>query len=175
MKPPRIPEKVVDNDIFQTARLIVGGLYISISLGDYLRAIQGVHEKETTWTFDPRMYIDKTPQGEAVPRGMGNQVSAEFNLLYRFHPAISDHDAKWTERFMVEEARKRLGKSDDFNLEDLTPTELWTMLASFAREKAAVEPCKRDLEGLKRGTDGKFSDEALAEVLKKSIDDTIGR
>ena len=60
---------------------IVGGLYISISLGDYLRAIQGVHEKDTTWNFDPRMYIDKTRLVEAVSRGGGNQVSCELNLL----------------------------------------------------------------------------------------------
>ena len=175
LETPRDPQKVVDNDIFQTARLIVGGLYISISLGDYLRAIQGVHEKDTTWTFDPRMYIDKTAQGEAVPRGMGNQVSAEFNLLYRFHPAISDNDAKWTERFMIEEAKKRLHKKNNFKLEDLTPTELWMMLGAFAREKRDIEPCERDIEGLKRGPEGKFSDEELAEVLKRSIDDTAGK
>jgi hypothetical protein len=67
-EPPRIPEKALDNDLFQTARLITGGLYISICLGDYLRAIQGVHEKDTTWTFDPRMYIEKA-------RIVGLQVS----------------------------------------------------------------------------------------------------
>ena len=175
-QPRRDPEKIVDNDIFQTARLIVGGLYINISLGDYLRAIQGVHEKDTTWTFDPRMYIDKTPQGEAVPRGMGNQVSAEFNLLYRFHPAISDNDAKWSETFMKEQAILRLGKeAGKFELDDLTPTELWVMLGSFAREKQNIEPCKRNIEGLKRGTDGRFSDKDLADVLHKSIDDSAGK
>lgn len=173
--PPRDPKKVVDNDIFQTARLIVGGLYISISLGDYLRAIQGVHERDTTWTFDPRMYIEKTSLGEAVPRGMGNQVSAEFNLLYRFHPAVSQRDGEWTEEFMLRQAIERLGKPKGFKLEDLTSTELWTMLGSFAYEKGNIEPSKRDLEGLKRGPDGKFPDEGLAEILKTSIDDTAGK
>lgn len=171
---PRDPKKVVDNDIFQTARLIVGGLYISISLGDYLRAIQGVHEKDTTWTFDPRMYIEKTAQGEAVPRGMGNQVSAEFNLLYRFHPAVSKKDGEWTEDFIVKEAIKRLGKSEGFKAEDLTPREMWAMLSSFAQEKRNIEPCKRNLEDLERGTDGRFPDEGLADILKTSIDDTAG-
>ena len=166
--------KVVDNDIFQTARLVVGGLYISISLGDYLRAIQGVHEKDTTWTFDPRMYIEKTAQGEAVPRGMGNQVSAEFNLLYRFHPAISDEDAQWTEDFFLREARTRLGRPN-LKLEDLTARELWPVFGQFAAEKRAIDPSKRDIEGCKRGADDTFPDDRLAEILKQSIDSTAGR
>ncbi|MCJ1452325.1 hypothetical protein MMC28_002667 [Mycoblastus sanguinarius] len=171
---PREPEKVLDNDIFQTARLIVNGLYISISLGDYLRAIQGVHEKETTWNFDPRMYIDKTPLGEAVPRGMGNQVSCEFNLLYRFHSAISDRDAKWTEDFfrsLLPDARRNDPK---FQLEQLTPADLGSMLGKFAREKSRIEPSKREIEGYSRGSDGKFRDEDLVKILTESIDDTAG-
>ena len=153
---------------------IVNGLYISISLGDYLRAIQGVHEKETTWNFDPRMYIDKTPLGEAVPRGMGNQVSCEFNLLYRFHSAISDRDAKWTEDFfrsLLPDARRNDPK---FQLEQLTPADLGSMLGKFAREKSRIEPSKREIEGYSRGSDGKFRDEDLVKILTESIDDTAG-
>ena len=31
------------------------------------------------------------------PRGEGNVVSLEFNLLYRWHAAISERDTAWTE------------------------------------------------------------------------------
>ena len=190
----------LDNDLFQTARLVVGGLYINIckistcsrtdnllricilGLGDYLRAIQGVHEKETTWNFDPRMYIEKTSQGEKVPRGMGNQVSCEFNLLYRFHSALSKKDEKWTEDFMKHEAKKRLERfanSDisekDINLEELSPMDFGIMLNSFAAEQRGIEPCKRKIQGLNRGDDGKFDDRDLARVLKESIDDNSGK
>ena len=169
----------LDNDLFQTARLITGGLYISISLGDYLRAIQGVHEKDTTWTFDPRMYIDKTFLGEGVPRGMGNQVSAEFNLLYRFHSAISKRDEDWTVKFMKKEAKARLDRFkpmdlDNIHLDQLKTYELWKMLKSFADEKKAMDPCKREFGDIKRGPDGRFSDDDLSRLLKESIDDNAG-
>ena len=31
---------------------------------------------------------------------MGNQVSVEFNLIYRWHSAISDKDEEWTKAFL---------------------------------------------------------------------------
>ena len=34
---------------------------------------------------------------EVSPRGQGNAVSIEFNLLYRWHSALSKEDTKWTE------------------------------------------------------------------------------
>lgn len=34
-----------------------------------------------------------------TPRGEGNVVSAEFNLMYRWHPAISQEDTTWMEHF----------------------------------------------------------------------------
>ena len=34
-----------------------------------------------------------------TPRGVGNQVSCEFNLLYRFHSGVSKRDDAWTRDF----------------------------------------------------------------------------
>lgn len=31
------------------------------------------------------------------PRGQGNVVSIEFNLMYRWHAALSKSDTEWTE------------------------------------------------------------------------------
>jgi hypothetical protein len=75
---------------------IVGGMYMNISLGDYLRGLTNNHHSNTEWTLDPRIVINSDG---GVPRGVGNQVSLEFNLLYRFHSAISLRDEKWTEDF----------------------------------------------------------------------------
>lgn len=47
----------------------------------------GVHSANTSWTLDPRQEIGRKYDGQGVPRGIGNQVSVEFNLLYRFHSA----------------------------------------------------------------------------------------
>lgn len=40
-----------DNDLFQTGRLIVCGLYINITLYDYLRTIVNLNRSNTTWTL----------------------------------------------------------------------------------------------------------------------------
>lgn len=34
---------------------------------------------------------------EFAAQGEGNVVSIEFNLLYRWHATLSEHDTKWTE------------------------------------------------------------------------------
>lgn len=31
------------------------------------------------------------------PRGEGNVVSVEFNLMYRWHSTLSEHDTQWVE------------------------------------------------------------------------------
>jgi hypothetical protein len=74
--------KKYDNDLFQTARLVTGGLYMNITLGDYLRTIVNLNRSNTTWTLDPRVEMGPKVLGEtSAPRGDGNQVSCEFNLV----------------------------------------------------------------------------------------------
>lgn len=111
---------------------------------------------------------------------MGNQVSAEFNLLYRFHSAISKRDESWTENFMKQQAQTRLDRFkntglEQIHLDELNTYELWTMLGSFAREKRAIEPCNRSFGDIERGPDGRFSDEDLSNLLRESIDDKAGQ
>ena len=76
-------------------------MYINISIHDYLRVLTRAHLKDTPWTLDPRKEIPLTgldPRG--VPRGQGNQVSVEFNVLYRFHTPLSRRDVKWTSQLL---------------------------------------------------------------------------
>ncbi|KAK6537517.1 hypothetical protein TWF694_011700 [Orbilia ellipsospora] len=87
--------KKLDDDLFGTARLITCGLYINISIHDYLRALMGLHQWNTTFTLDPRLEVDKKDGKEGLARGIGNQVSVEFNMLYRFHCAIGSGDEGW--------------------------------------------------------------------------------
>lgn len=74
-------------------------MYMNITLHDYIRGITNIHHSDSTWTLDPRIEVAGTDATPPVERGVGNMVSAEFNLLYRFHPAISDRDDKWTGDF----------------------------------------------------------------------------
>lgn len=71
-----------ENSIFQTARLITGGLYINIILGDYLRTIVGLNRVSSDWSLDPRVDMEDDEKTH-IPRGCGNQTSVEFNLVYR--------------------------------------------------------------------------------------------
>lgn len=85
-----------DDDLFNTARLITCGMYVQISVHDYLRALMGFHQYKTNFTLDPRADFDQ----RRTSRGIGNQVTVEFNLLYRFHCAISQRDEEYTKEFM---------------------------------------------------------------------------
>ena len=74
-------------------------MYVNISIHDYLRALMGFHQYNTDFTLDPRIAMTAHKN---VTRGIGNQVTVEFNLLYRFHCAISLKDEDFTEDFMRE-------------------------------------------------------------------------
>jgi hypothetical protein len=151
---------------------VVGGLYSSIAVMDYLRGFMGMHAVDTSWTLDPRQEIGKQYDGQGIPRGVGNQVSVEFNLLYRFHSAISKRDEDWTAKFF-----NHIFEGKDPATMDITEfmRTLHTKLAAvpanpgdrtFADEHGM--PLKRD------PVTGKFDDDKLMEVLDASINDPIG-
>lgn len=158
-----------DHDLFNTARLIVGGLYVNISLHDYLRAITNTHHSNSDWTLDPRVAIDKQFDGEGVPRGVGNQVSVEFNLLYRFHSCISKKDERWTNEFFSKLFPDR--KSED--LENIGMAELGQALIKF-EQSIPSDPSVREIGDLARQQDGTFKDEDLVRVLKDAMEDPAG-
>ena len=116
------------------------------------------------------MDIEKEGQVEGLSRGAGNQVSCEFNLLYRFHSAISEDDAKWSNDFFRACLPPTLKHK---SLEELTSDDMHTMMKVFAAERDKA-PSAREFGGLKRGADGRFDDAKLAEILKRKIDDPAG-
>jgi linoleate 8R-lipoxygenase/9,12-octadecadienoate 8-hydroperoxide 8R-isomerase len=82
--------------LFQTGRLITGGLYIQIILKDSVRTIPNLNRTDSKRDLDPRSADGKVLFGEGAGEAMGNQVSAEFNLIYQWHSHISRKDEKWT-------------------------------------------------------------------------------
>ncbi len=81
-----------DNDLFQTVRLINCGLYINI-IKDYVRTILELNRTNSDGDLDPRTARLTGPTANGTP---GNQVSAEYNLVYRWHAAVSERDDDWT-------------------------------------------------------------------------------
>lgn len=158
-----------DHDLFNTARLITGGLYVNISLHDYLRAITNTHHTKSDWTLDPRVDINKQYDGEGVPRGVGNQVSVEFNLLYRFHSCISKKDERWINNFFMKLFPGRAPEE----MENVSWADLGQALLAFETSIPA-DPSGRTFDGLERQADGTFKDEDLARILKEAMDEPAG-
>lgn len=151
-----------DNDLFQTGRLITCGLYINITLYDYLRTIVNLNRTNSTWCLDPRV---KMGEHEKTPSGMGNQCSAEFNLAYRWHSTISQQDEEWTD--MTYE--KLVGKPG----EDASVQDLFTALGEYGRN-LNPDPSKRTFAQMERQSDGKFPDEELVNILTEATESVAG-
>ncbi|KAL8761616.1 MAG: hypothetical protein Q9184_002263 [Pyrenodesmia sp. 2 TL-2023] len=154
--------KKYDHDLFNTGRLITCGLYINITLFDYLRTIVNLNRANTTWTLDPRA---KMGGHKATPSGVGNAVSAEFNLAYRWHSCISEKDDLWTQNLYQE----LFGKSAD----EVSFQELLQGLGKWEHSLDA-DPQKRPFAKLERDADGRFPDEGLVKILTESIEDVAG-
>ena len=175
---------------------ITCGLYINISIHDYLKCLMGLHAKDTAWTLDPRIEIpgeDKT----GVQRGTGNQVSVEFNLLYRFHSPISTRDRKWSENMFIsllsnlkdENGEQRF--TDEQIIEGEVPVPVYKALidqmnggAETEKETIAKErklpflPAGLERRGenayvFERDESGKFDDDQLVAEMCQVIEDPI--
>ena len=102
---------------------------------------------------------------DGTPSGVGNQVSAEFNLAYRWHSCISDKDDKWTQGLY----KKLFGKeAKDVSLQEL--------LQGLGRWEHGLpkDPQKRPFADLKRDAEGRLPDDELVEILTSAIEDTAG-
>ena len=157
--------KKYDNDLFQTGRLVTCGLYVNCILKDYVRTILNINRTDSLWDLDPRSEAKKSLFNEPAASGIGNQVSAEFNLVYRWHAAISERDEKWTE-----EEYRRLFKRD---AADLSLHELLGALKEW-ESSLSINPQERSFADLKRGEDGKLDEDGMVKILTDSIKDVAG-
>ena len=170
-----------DNDLFQTARLYVTpprtllnaritcGMYVNIVLDDYVPTIIGLNRTNSSWNIDPRVSGPQIYSSEGTPMGVGNQVSLEFNLVYRWHAAISARDDKWAQEFAAKVFPGRdMGKIsvDEFR------QGMWTWAQSIN-----PDPSKRDLDMgriVRDKVTGKFDDSDLVKLLTESTEDCAG-
>ena len=155
-----------DNDLFQTGRLVTCGLYVNIILKDYVRTILNINRTDSVWSLDPRAQIKDGPLGEAAPEATGNQVSAEFNLIYRWHSCISQRDQKWTE-----DMYKEL-----FPGQDIKNIDLQQFMKGLGQWEAKLpkDPQKRPFANLQRKEDGSFEDDPLVKIFGESVEDCAG-
>jgi hypothetical protein len=120
-----------------------------------------------------------------VSRGLGNQVTVEFNLLYRFHCAISMKDESYAEAFMSE----LFEKDSEWDPKSMgLPQFLQEMGKTKAKEsmKQPLEPWQQEFGLRKEGNPrfkpfkrneytGLFDDEAMVNELTSAMDDPIGK
>ncbi|KIW81777.1 hypothetical protein Z517_04803 [Fonsecaea pedrosoi CBS 271.37] len=155
----------LDNDLFQTARLVTCGLYVNIILNDYVRTILNLNRTNSTWTLDPRKNFSDVFDSAGVPLGVGNQVSVEFNLVYRWHSAISIKDEKWTNDLY----------QSLFPGRDVTTVTQWELLPKLKKwlDDRGPDPSKWDLDSgrYKRTQRGTFRDEDLIKILTEATED----
>ncbi|KAJ6567751.1 heme peroxidase [Mycena vulgaris] len=147
-----------DDEIFNRARLVNCGYFMQIILGDYVGAILNLVRDGYSWRLDPLSQA-RAPSHELTPRGEGNVVSIEFNLLYRWHATLSKEDTEWTENLF-----KDLFDGQDFS--DITIEDF----KNVAHEKMVPDPDvkKWTFNKLKRGENGRFKDSDLATILQNS-------
>ncbi|GAA6048556.1 hypothetical protein JCM3770_006551 [Rhodotorula araucariae] len=154
-----------DNDIFQRARLVNCGWFLGVIVGDYIRTILNVNTTTSHWSLLPTVDIPNVPTGHS-PRGTGNCSSAEFNILYRWHTAISAKDEKWLEALFAD----CIGTK---SVDEMTAADLGKTLGVLA-QRQGQDPRKWETSGLKRGADGRFNDDDLCRVITEATDEVAG-
>ncbi|KAL1646948.1 hypothetical protein SLS58_003085 [Diplodia intermedia] len=174
-------EEKRDEDLFQTGRLITSGLYANIILGDYLRTILNLNDNKlkpgSNWTLDPRKYAPNVFNHEGTPRGVGNQVSAEFNFVYRWHATISDRDELWIDGLMKEVFPEEVRNNElpkDF-YDRLEPVQFGKHVHDWQKKNVNEEhPEKWTFGHMERDHDGKFPDNKLVRLLTDATNTCAG-
>ena len=161
-----------DDDLFQTGRLVTCGLYVNIILIDYVRTILNLNRTNSNWQLNPRADIPGGPEP-----GTGNQVSCEFNLVYRWHSSVSTRDDKWTQALF----HQMFPDAEPASMSE--PENMGTFLKKLGKdeqENLAKDPRHRQfpalhsekLERIKEGPlKDHFQDDDLADILTASIED----
>jgi hypothetical protein len=145
------------------ARNINVGYFATIVLKDYVAAILNTHRANSLWYLDLGAEIKNG--NDRLNRGTGNVVSVEFAVLYHWHAALSDADAKWMENVFKEYIPTL--KSVD----EITPKQLRDFLWNSTQLLEKTPAREWTFSHLKRGPDGRFNDSELAELLKDCIEE----
>jgi hypothetical protein len=133
---------------------------------DYVRTILSLNRTDSAWGLDPRTKEGKNMFSSPAPEATGNQVSVEFNLIYRWHSALSEKDDEWT----AKEFTEILGGKDP------ATAPLHEVLAALGRWESVLpeSPESRPFAGLTRKNDGTYDEDSLVKILQSSIEDVAG-
>ncbi|KIM21654.1 hypothetical protein M408DRAFT_333328 [Serendipita vermifera MAFF 305830] len=160
---------VQDDDLFNRARLINCAYFMNAILGDYLAGILGTFRDANDWYLNP---LEEIRQGGVtkVQRAQGNQVSVEFNLLYRWHSTINPKDEDWLiqafRTHLPDDARIAAMNKDNFEL----TKEDFVKAVHHAAADQGNKPIAWTFAGLKRTANGPFADHDLARILHGATD-----
>jgi hypothetical protein len=91
----------------------------------------------------------------------------EFNLIYRWHPTVSDKNAAWSSDFM-----KKIFPDQD--PQNLTQEQFLKGIHDWAIPIAQQDPGTWKMAGMDRGEDGRFSDADLVKLLTDETEDCAG-
>ncbi|RDB26685.1 Linoleate 10R-lipoxygenase [Hypsizygus marmoreus] len=163
VSPPPTDEKArlaQDDEIFNRTRMVNCGFFMQIILGDYVGAILGLARDGCDWRLDPLMNMRESDH-EVSPRGEGNVVSIEFNLMYRWHSTLSTQDTTWTDKL--------------FNkfFEGKEPSKVTIEDFAEAAHKFMIpnpDVRERTFGGLTRDENKRFKDDDLARVIQDATD-----
>ncbi|CAH7676984.1 heme peroxidase [Phakopsora pachyrhizi] len=166
--------RIQDDEIFGTARLVNCGYCVNTVLHDYLQGILGTVQADSDWSLDPRAKIKSilgTPD-----TAVGNSVSIEFNILYRWHASISrEQTVKWDDLDEISFGRAVAALRKELNAENDSEPRKWklskyevTKLPSGEIERIDAGSYERDPET------GRFNDRDLAKILKDAVNDVAG-
>ncbi|BGP26129.1 fatty acid oxygenase PpoA [Rhodotorula toruloides] len=154
-----------DMDLFEKGRLINCGWFTNVIIYDYVRTILNLNTTESTWNLAPSPDIQNLISGHA-PRGTGNAVSAEFNIIYRWHAAISEKDEEWIEGIF----NQCLG---DVSFDKVTESDFMKALGKL-NAKQGADPTKWEIPGIQRTADGSFNDNDLCRILTEATNEVAG-
>ncbi|GAA5897757.1 hypothetical protein JCM8208_000252 [Rhodotorula glutinis] len=154
-------KKRQEHDLFNTARNVNCGHFVNVIFQDYIRVILNLDKTDSTWSLVPTGEI-KSLLGGRLPRGEGNHVSVEFNILYRWHASASQKDTKWLEGLMFQyNGGKPFGEMT---------TEDFQIAARKALDDMMSGPESWTFLGFKRTESGAFGDEDIVKVLLEATD-----
>lgn len=128
--------------------------------------LQFFNRSTTQWTLDPRVDSVNIFDPEGTPKGIGNQVSIEFNLIYRWHATVSDKNAKWLEGFFDK-------VFTGIDPETMTQAEFLNRLKAWGHGIDS-DPGKWTFGGLQRTATGGFEDGSLVKLLMEETEDVAG-